>query len=1122
MRSKKVFLIIVSISLLFLYNLDHTSAISYNELKNITFDMDKDITYGDVKCTNGSEDGDYTIKWNEKKKIMGAVYNHYQKYNSEPETLDEKYDSKSEANTAADEFLSWSAPACCRTDDPKEGGCKGSPACNKPNCAVTEVDCKDEVTGASGTCTCGITKPNGLTITAGELGCTKDKNTCSAVCSPGKSLGGSCSTTSERKCKYRVQCSKNKLVPTNQWIDGERNIYAFYYEMDISGTDYDKDDVYCVQPGAHGPGKDGLPYVLNTSFDISKCQDQFTKYNSETNKDERAVYCGLAHIMYQAYNIDTTTLKFTTFKSDKYTPASLILALRLWMAAYGKGTDGPGLGIGGAEEAILGWIPKEPFYEKTASLIKNGKTYDTSNAAITKDKVEGRIGCAEKVYDDTPPRCVIDQAIELFHNTETVKKEDYLGGLNFNKSEPIVQIIDDSRDIQITWDEGDIRKIDQECDDFNNPKCIIEPHAYMYVNGKMVDVTDKLKIEKDLCVKNTCRFIPKGIMSVCLQGGSYVKVVLVFKNWYQNQGEIKFYTYAGPNPQNYQVMMSMSSKITECYQEGKGKKQGRIEREIDCGCPPSTCTDLSSKTSYETDAVCNPKTTVSDASMDCIANACDPKSVVDYDVTSEYSVDPQVCTLYEREDNDLYTPGVVSVYSGMQFSYDLSKDLAKRGIDTKSNKKLTNAIIQKKQITAQIHYDYWKSEYDRKLSLLKDAYQDHRDNYSNEYRASVKKDITAWIDALKNCNMYSDASLVTEIDNKVDELVKCKDDSCNAAKVAVEYKSGDGEKKYGEKQTLAVERHKLNNNKYYCHGSDCYKYESGSNFTEPNMTNHTIKLKYYNCSSSCSETTIEIPDNTYATMIYNIEHDYYNDKKYYVNAYTGNVSTSSSGEDISTPLADYSYPISGNTKTSISGYPIQFYFTELSNKKLKGYSTTSSCLIKVYNRTTAYDCKTTNSKGNTDLSNCEDNKYNIVNGIPIISDNQIEWTSTNKKQYGFVARFIDLDNPFPSGLDNRTSIINWTTDDVEEIKKTANDIFTNSEYLEYSYVLTPTAIKEIKEYNKNQVDAGGYQNQTLEDCKVTKDESGLSTFTECRSTFLHGELRKYDGVEISGNKAGAY
>ena len=571
----------------------------------------------------------------------------------------------------------------------------------------------------------------------------------------------------------------------------------------------------------------------------------------------------------------------------------------------------------------------------------------------------------------------------------------------------------------------------------------------------------------------------------------------------------------------------MGVKLNQCYQNGEGVKTGRVVREIDCGCTPDKCTDLTSNISYETDAVCNPKTTVSDASMDCIANACDPMTVADYDVTSEYDVDPQVCTIYEREENDLYTPGAVSVYSGMQFSYDLAKDLAKRGINTKSSKKLTSVIIQKKQITAKINYSYWLSEYNKKLTLLQDAFGAHKENYSNAYRASIKQDIDNWISELENCNMYSGTELVTQMNNKVAALASCRDASCNAANVAIEYKSAtgtDGEKKYGEKQTLAVERHRLESldSQYYCHGNNCYNYNANTSFTEPNMPDHKVSLDYYNCTNSCSKTTRQIPDNTYATKVYNIEHDYYNDKKYYANAYTGNVSTSSSGEDVSTPLADYSYPISGNTKTSISGYPIQFYFTELSNKKLKGYSTTSSCLIKVYNRTTAYDCKTTNSKGNTDLSNCEDNKYNIVNGIPIISDNQIDWTSTNKKQYGFVARFIDLDNPFPNGLDNRTSIINWTTDDVEEIKKTANDIFTNSEYLEYSYVLTPTAIKEIKEYNKNQVDAGGYQNQTLEDCKVTKDESGLSTFTECRSTFLHGELRKYDGVEISGNKAGAY
>ena len=779
MRNKKIFPFIIVALVIFTYSIVRVSAISYEELQNITFDMDEDIDYDDPVCTNDEAAGDYTIKWNGQKLIMGAIYNKYMKYDTEEVTLDETYDTSSDADDAEEEFLEWHKPACCDTDDPKDGGCKGSSACVEPHCTKTPVNCVDNVTGVSGNCDCGIVKGNGSILDLGTFPCSTEKSTCDAVCGPATVIGGSCSSTTSQTCKTRVQCSKTKLIPTGEYVDGERNIYTYYYEMDVSGTNYDGDDVYCVQPGAHGPGKDGLPYVMS-SYDITDCKDQFTKYNSETNRDERWVYCGLAHIMYQTYNFDTASYKFTTFKSGQYNRAALILALRLWMVAYGKDTNGPGLGSEGAEEEILGWIPKEDFYEKTVQLIKNKSVdksrnlpYNTSNAAITRDKIEGRIGCSEKefVNGTEPSRCIIDQAIELFHNTEVVSEEDYLGGLNFKRSAPTVKIIDDTKEIQIEWDdESSIQVIQKECTDFNDPKCIVEPHAYIYQDGRMIDVTERLKFELDFCRKNTCRIIPKGITEICIQGGSYIKVVLVFKTWHQGQGEIKFYKNA-IDAKKYQIMMSMGVNLKECEQTGTGKKEGRVEREIDCGCP-NKCTDLSSAVTRESDTVCNSLTTVSDATMDCITHACDSKAVADYNVTNDYSVDNQICTLYEREENELYTPGIVSVYSGMQFSYDLAKDLAKRGITVNSNKKLTSVIIQKKQITSQIHYDYWLTEYQRKLALYKDSYE-HRSNYSNTYRTNVKNDLDNWIKALKNCNMYTGTGMtfVNEMENKINQAL---------------------------------------------------------------------------------------------------------------------------------------------------------------------------------------------------------------------------------------------------------------------------------------------------------------------------------------------------------------
>ena len=1194
MRSRKKFTIILLLVITFSYGINKIVAQTYEELAEETFVITStDKKYEDPVCQNGEAAGDYTVKWNGSRDLMGSIAAKYEIFkDGEPQKKDDTYSTKEAAIAAGTSFVSWRKPSCCNNKDPKEGPiCEGASICNEPSfdtgCSLKRVEinenecggeCEKEVKTTSWTCTKTTTSSGSNTrqdnthidqgvaynyklgqgnikrmVMDSDIGGGGGSTTTSRTCT--SNSDSTCCDSDETKTKtsttynyygWNVKCEKPTLVGTGEYAYTERHIYNFHYEMDLDGSMYDGDEVYCVQPGAHGPGTAGEPYVLGKAFDLSKCRDQFTFYNSEINKYENAVWCGLAHIVYEAYDYNPTTKTFGNLKSG-YSHAALTLALRLWLSSYGGGTDDWGLGSLPPDSEVLGWIPRESYYEVTASKFKNGTKYNTSNSVVAGvnssgayEKIKDLIFCAESEEEG---HCVIDQAYNLFHKTENITKEEYMGGININKVMPTAYYESSSGKIRIKWDSPDmIKKIREKCTNPNDPDCIFEPHFYMYQNGKYVEVTN-IVLKPDganFCNKNTCDYIPEGIKERCFLGGDALKVVLVFKSWFQDPGFINFYVHAvhakDTNPEDrYQIMAAMNRNLENCYQRGEVVKKGRVEIEVSCPCEKK-CTDLLYTITNEKEGTCNPKKTISDPDMNCITNSCDPKIVADYDITADYDVDPTVCTLYEREDNEINMPAAVSTYSGMQFSYDIGKNLG-----SQSNKKLTSVIVQKRQITSKIDIDHWMEEYNKKVDLLEKAYglkpdEDSDRNYSNEYRKTIVKDINNWIYTLRNCNLLdkednndSRTYAVNQLDKMIDNIVNCNGLGCKSANLEVSY----DDPKYGQQRELAVERHLLGSNIYYCQNNGCntwnMTYPPNGSFSSPSKNPNTVSINYYaNCSTtSCAKGTITIPTNTFATKVYSIEHDYYNDKKYSAQAYTGTALEEGAvtAEKTSTPLADYVYPVSSSLKTNLSdgenSYGVNFHYTNITNKKLKDFSTSEKCLFKVYNRTTAYDCKITDSKGNVDLSKCRDTKYEVTNGVPKIDENnQIEWVLTNKKQYGYVFRNIDLANPFPNKLKNRTSVINWTEADIKAIQDTAEKIFTNGDYLDYSYTLTTQTIKQIKAYNDRQKKSGGYLNNTLEKCTITKDDTGLSIFTECRSNFLHGELRDYVGIQIGGKKAG--
>ena len=109
----------------------------------------------------------------------------------------------------------------------------------------------------------------------------------------------------------------------------------------------------------------------------------------------------------------------------------------------------------------------------------------------------------------------------------------------------------------------------------------------------------------------------------------------------------------------------------------------------------------------------------------------------------------------------------------------------------------------------------------------------------------------------------------------------------------------------------------------------------------------------------------------------------------------------------------------------------------------------------------------------TDIKNCSITLYPLL-GIP----------KNNSYKYLFIYRPIDLNNPFP----NRNAGMNWydwynNSQNKDRLEKSYNK-------LQYQITLDSKLVSEIKKYNKNELNNGGYL-----DWK-TIDELGNSSFVD--------------------------
>ncbi|MEG2457347.1 MAG: hypothetical protein RSB41_00395 [Bacilli bacterium] len=206
-----------------------------------------------------------------------------------------------------------------------------------------------------------------------------------------------------------------------------------------------------------------------------------------------------------------------------------------------------------------------------------------------------------------------------------------------------------------------------------------------------------------------------------------------------------------------------------------------------------------------------------------------------------------------------------------------------------------------------------------------------------------------------------------------------------------------------------------------------------------NPTIGTNNINYYNCSNnSCSKTTAEVPNSTLNNINITREVQFYNNDEYYTNILTGGYTTTPGENKLR--LENYAYPVHLNTKSG--EYEVSLTYKNLNNTK-KFIERKKDILFD--NITSKFD--------NTYYCT-----YNATNKIPFWSEKEV---------YGIVFRPVDLTNLFPGG---REIGENWAKelDIIKYIQKLGNNIWTNSKSTpQYTVILTPKEIQNIKWYNQN-------------------------------------------------------
>lgn len=282
-------------------------------------------------------------------------------------------------------------------------------------------------------------------------------------------------------------------------------------------------------------------------------------------------------------------------------------------------------------------------------------------------------------------------------------------------------------------------------------------------------------------------------------------------------------------------------------------------------------------------------------------------------------------------------------------------------------------------------------------------------------------------------------------------------------------------------------------------GKDC-----NGNLSNLSGSSNNVTLTYWDCSGSetsaiCSNIGVNVPQNRLANIEVERETQHYQSNEFYVQAFTGLVSTKKSNTGFWLSLKDndkHLYPVSSVRRSG--NYGIKVTYSNLGDPKStrKMANGNYTCSYDVTNELTIYDCD----------DNYDDHTCKCLDGTDCSKnvDGQVGM--------GVYYRPISLNDVFPHSsysptvggtinVNTRNIGENWTTAKavkvVKEIQSSGDNLIIDKKP-QYVVKLTPAIMKKIRSYNDK---------TTYLDNSIYKCDDNLI----CYSSFLDKDLKNIMG-----------
>lgn len=1009
-----------------------------------------------------------------------------------------------------------------------------------------------------------------LSVSYGGDSCSSDSDYSSLTTKAKADLTSTCSgysgdniktTLSTPSCEknYRVKYNVCDCAPNPYLVKNVRE--AQYTTKGDTGNSI---AVYCINPADEPPGKS----QVNT-FDATQCVSSNSTpecgfaniliegyYRSVIKGNGNYSYAviGAAMRLWSAH-VGNSGFKDTGIADEDDTT---IDSENAWLHYVpGPNINGPYLNV---FKATLEHYENNNGYRTVSSIyevdtVTGGGISKLQTVACSKDRMgifcsgdTGNYLYALSLYTNT-----VQGNKDMLQHLNEINFRNNPGVLDANNNDPVSYTTTILSETKVSISYKLRENVDIECstlpDEIKNSNlCKVNQQAIVKdQNGNTLGTANIT--EYDYCKKNYCyveiEFSP-GTLN-CNVIDKFVLKARVTKQCGANS--VKSY-YACSNPSEHQIMYS-------------------FEPDSKCGDDPTTIEEMESSfrcNLCEDDAVVNVKScdssspvtnTVSDPSLNCILHKTSGSSSSissktakgAYDYSDTFKVNTDICRVYCSDKVNYKVSGRKTVATSFQLSYDIERDL---GLSRSGDNRLVSIIEMERDCVSEIFYNQ-PFDYVKDWSKAYGLGNVEIDNWKDLYNALAEKSkdendrkelLNKLVYDLYNCNFYKD--IVGATGGKIGIPL----DSVNSYDIANDL---------------------LQKTRQYCYNNECVsgylKYEGGAEFINPRNENElrvgstennpylvstvgsqtsSINIKYCKkdrcfrqidggyskedfsaagssqlSSSNVSVLDVKVPENDYAIFTVKFANNVYNPVRYQVQQGTGKVQVEVQADK------DKYFTIEKNT------FPVSSYAYNLCTKNGDGNSAT--CNVSHYYSIPVYS-EFNGSVGAQQIlfsrNIPNDNFIAKLKESSTYSCNYIvKGMGTNEcppnvdcAREGYIFRNIDLADPVPTqrngtNWDKNSSsyvqgVINEIVDSVNPESPEKN-LYATDYYLEYSFVLNPTSIEEIRSNNKNT----SYFELPVS-CKLINDSSSplFQTYSDCKSVFLN-DIRTSHKYSIIVNKA---